>query len=54
LWPGDRASTDHLLAVVFEDGSRQLVAGYRVQAGCHACAVLGQAFFGLVLMQVAN
>jgi predicted secreted protein len=46
LWPGDRASTDDLLALVFEDGSRQLVAGYRVQAGCHACAVLGQAFVG--------
>lgn len=46
LWPGDRASTDDLLALAFADGSRQLVAGYRVQAGCHACAVLGQAFFG--------
>jgi predicted secreted protein len=46
LWPGDRASADNLLALSFADGSREIVADYRVQAGCHACAVLGQAFFG--------
>ena len=46
LWPGDRASGDDLLALAFADGSREIVADYRVQAGCHACAVLGQAFFG--------
>lgn len=46
LWPGDRSSMDSLLALLFEDGSREVVADYRVQAGCHACAVLGQAFFG--------
>lgn len=46
LWPGDRSSTNSLLALMFDDGSYELVAGYRVQAGCHACAVLGQAFFG--------
>jgi len=46
LFPGDRSSTDALLAVGFADGSREVVAGYRVQAGCHACAVLGLAFFG--------
>lgn len=46
LWPGDRASADNLLALAFADGSREIVADYRVQAGCHACAVLGQAFFG--------
>ena len=46
LWPGDRSSADSLLAVTFPDGSQQFVADYRVQEGCHACAVLGQAFFG--------
>ncbi len=46
LWPGDRSSTGSLLALTFPDGSQQFVADYRVQAGCHACAVLGQAFFG--------
>ena len=46
LWPGDRASADNLLALVFADGSREIIADYRVQSGCHACAVLGQAFFG--------
>lgn len=46
LWPGDRSSVDSLLALAFTDGSRELVAGYRIQDGCHACAVLGQAFFG--------
>ncbi|MBV8864014.1 MAG: protease inhibitor I42 family protein [Acidobacteriaceae bacterium] len=45
LWPGDRSSTSALLALIFPGGSQQFVAGYRVQAGCHACAVLGQAFF---------
>ncbi len=45
LWPGDRSSADSLLAITFPDGSQQFVADYRVQAGCHACAVLGQAFF---------
>jgi len=45
LWPGDRSSADSLLALTFPDGSQQFVADYRVQAGCHACAVLGQAFF---------
>ncbi len=45
LWPGDRSSADSLLALTFPDGSQQFVADYRVQAGCHACTVLGQAFF---------
>ncbi len=45
LWPGDRSSPDALLALIMPDKSQQFVAGYRVQAGCHACAVLGQAFF---------
>jgi predicted secreted protein len=48
LWPGDRSSTDDLLVVSFPDGSQEFVASYRVQAGCHACAVLGQADFGFV------
>jgi predicted secreted protein len=45
LWPGDRSSPDALLALVLPDNSQQFVAAYRVQAGCHACAVLGQTFF---------
>jgi predicted secreted protein len=45
LWPGDRSSPDSLLALIMPDGSQQFVADYRIQAGCHACAVLGQAFF---------
>ena len=45
LWPGDRSSPNALLALPLPDGSEQWVAGYRVQDGCHACAVLGQAFF---------
>ncbi len=45
LWPGDRSSPDSLLALTSADGSQQFIANYRVQAGCHACAVLGQAFF---------
>jgi predicted secreted protein len=45
LWPGDRSSPDALLALIGPDGSQQFVADYRIQAGCHACAVLGQAFF---------
>lgn len=45
VWPGDRSSPDALLALIMPDGSQQFVADYRVQAGCHACAVLGQAFF---------
>lgn len=45
LWPGDRASAEDMLVLSFPDGSQQFVAGYRVQQGCHACAVLGQAFY---------
>jgi predicted secreted protein len=45
LWPGDRSSTDAPLALITPDGSQEFVADYRIQAGCHACAVLGQAFF---------
>lgn len=45
VWPGDRSSADSLLALTFSDGSQEFVADYRVQEGCHACAVLGQAFF---------
>ncbi len=45
LWPGDRSSPDALLVLLMHDGSQQFVADYRIQAGCHACAVLGQAFF---------
>jgi predicted secreted protein len=48
LWPGDRSSPDALLALILPDNSQQFVAPYRVQAGCHACAVLGQAFFDFV------
>jgi predicted secreted protein len=48
LWPGDRSSPDALLAVTMPDNSQRFVAPYRVQAGCHACAVLGQAFFDFV------
>jgi len=54
LWPGDRASSDDLLALAFPDGSREIVAGYRVQAGCHACAVLGQAFFAFNFNQTGK
>lgn len=48
LWPGDRSTPDDLLVLSLPGGSRQFIAGYRIQAGCHACAVLGQAFFGFV------
>ncbi|MDQ2711707.1 MAG: protease inhibitor I42 family protein [Acidobacteriota bacterium] len=48
LWPGNRASVNDLLALEFPDGSQQFVADYRVQDGCHACAILGQAFFSFV------
>lgn len=48
LWPGDRSSPDVLLALIMPDNSQRFVAPYRVQAGCHACAVLGQAFFDFV------
>jgi predicted secreted protein len=54
LWPGDRTSADNLLALAFADGSGEIVADYRVQAGCHACAVLGQAFFGFSFDPNAN
>ncbi|HEX4166417.1 MAG TPA: protease inhibitor I42 family protein [Bryobacteraceae bacterium] len=46
LWPGDRSTPNTLLALLFADGSQQFIADYRIQDGCHACAVLGQAFFG--------
>ena len=45
LWPGNRSSTSALLALPLPNGSQQWLVGYRVQDGCHACAVLGQAFF---------
>jgi inhibitor of cysteine peptidase len=45
LWPGDRSSVDLPLVITHEDGSEQVVAAYLVRNQCHACAVLGQAFF---------
>ncbi len=45
LWPGDRTTPAGALAIALPDGSQRFVIDYRVQKGCHAWAVLGQAFF---------
>jgi predicted secreted protein len=45
LWPGERMSPNGVLALVFADGSQSFVVDYRVQKGCHACALLARAFF---------
>ncbi len=45
LWPGDRSTPDTVLAVLLTSGGQEFIADYRVQDGCHACAILGEAFF---------
>ena len=45
LFPGDRAGTVGPVAMEYPDGSQEFIADYRVMDGCHACAVLGHAFF---------
>ncbi|HZT33653.1 MAG TPA: protease inhibitor I42 family protein [Bryobacteraceae bacterium] len=46
LWPGDRSGTGGPVVVAFGDGGQQFVVEYRVRNLCHACAVLGYAFYG--------
>ena len=45
LLPGDRSAPGNILALAFPDGSQRFIVDYRVQRGCHACALLAQAFF---------
>jgi inhibitor of cysteine peptidase len=45
IWPGDRTSVDDVLPTEWPDGSKQFIIGYRIRAGCHACAILGESFF---------
>jgi hypothetical protein len=45
LFPGDRAGTVGPVAIEYPDGSQEFMADYRVMDGCHACDVLGNAFF---------
>lgn len=45
VFPGDRFSTLHPVGIIDADGSERFVVDYTVVDGCHACAVLGAAFF---------
>jgi hypothetical protein len=45
LFPGDRTSIIDPVAVIYADKSTDFVVNYTVQDGCHACDVLGYAFF---------
>ena len=45
LFPGDRTGALGPVAIEYPDGSQEFIADYRVMDGCHACKVLGNAFF---------
>lgn len=45
LFPGDRSSIIDPVAVIHQDGSEEFIVDYTIQDGCHACDVLGCAFF---------
>lgn len=45
LWPGLRDVPDQPAAVALADGTQEFIVPYNVQDGCHACAVIGRAFF---------
>ncbi len=45
LFPGDRSGAVGPLAILHSDGAQEFIADYFVMDGCHACAVLGNAYF---------
>ena len=45
FFPGDRSGNLYPVAIINPDGSQEFVVDYKVVDGCHACAVLGSAFF---------
>ena len=46
LFPGDRFSLTDPVAIHRGNGAQLFIVNYRVKDGCHACEVLGYAFFG--------
>lgn len=45
LWPSARDRADRITAEKRKDGGQRFVVEYRVQDGCHACALLGRAYY---------
>lgn len=45
LWPGDRTRTELIKSTKSAAGGQIFSVDYRVQNGCHACAVIGQATY---------
>jgi len=45
LWPGDRSSRQMLLVEALPGGGQAFVVPYTLRNFCHACEVLGSAFF---------
>lgn len=45
LWPGDRTQADKITVEKTPEGGQRFLVDYRVQNGCHACAVLGKATY---------
>ena len=48
LWPGDRGGPPGPEVRADADGGQTFVVSYRLQDGCHACAIIGEARFGFV------
>lgn len=48
LWPGDRGSPPGPEERAIAEGGQMFVVPYRLQDGCHACAVIGEVRFGFV------
>lgn len=45
LWPSARDKTDRIIAEPTQGGGQRFLVEYRVQDGCHACAVLAKAIY---------
>jgi len=45
LWPGDRGSSKYPVVEALPDSGQSLVVPYTLRNLCHACEVLGTAFF---------
>jgi len=45
IFPGDREPSAAPIAVTFGDKSQEFVVDYTLRDGCHACAVLGLAYY---------
>jgi hypothetical protein len=51
LFPGGRAGNLYPVALINPDGSEEFIVNYKIVDGCHACAVLGEAFFSFEFNQ---